>query len=419
MAPYDVVVIFGKVVGYLIYLLIGVGFGAVLELSGFGDSRKLSAQFYLTEMRVLKVMFTAIVVAMLLIFLFNSFGLLNFENIWVNPTFLWSQIIGGLIMGVGFIIGGFCPGTSLVAASTLKLDGVFFVLGALFGVFLLGESISIPILDELYYAGDMGRFMLSDLFGLPVGVVVFLVILLALTFFYGAEILERIFGGKMKFKDIDLAPHRLLNPIFMGVLILIAAIIMIKGEPSLEKKWQMLPEIERVKLEKKEVFIHPAELLELMNDFQLKVHTLDLRSESDYNIFHIYRAQNISKEKIMSYEFVKDALTEPSNSIFVLVSNNGDDLADVYKYLKIKGVANLYVLDGGVNNWLRIFSPDLSVAVAKSDSTEGMNFIFNAAYGSSLYISNPWDGYSKFEAGKDYIKKVKIQKKAAKSGGCG
>ena len=118
-----------------------MGFGAILEMAGFGDSRKLAAQFYFKDMTVLKVMFTGIVVAAVLIFLSSSLGLLDYDRLWVNPTYLYPGIVGGLIMGVGFIVGGFCPGTSLVAASTLKLDGIFFVLGGLFGVWAFGESV--------------------------------------------------------------------------------------------------------------------------------------------------------------------------------------------------------------------------------------------------------------------------------------
>ena len=53
---------------YLVFGLIGSAFGFTLEMSGFGDSRKLAAQFYFTELTVLKVMFTAIAVAMTLLF---------------------------------------------------------------------------------------------------------------------------------------------------------------------------------------------------------------------------------------------------------------------------------------------------------------------------------------------------------------
>ena len=106
------------------FALIGFGFGFVLESSGFGNSKKLAAQFYFRDMTVLKVMFGAIVTAMVLIFSHGRLGLLDFNLVWVNPTYLWSGIVGGLIMGVGFIVGGFCPGTSLVAMATLKIDGV-------------------------------------------------------------------------------------------------------------------------------------------------------------------------------------------------------------------------------------------------------------------------------------------------------
>ncbi|RPI98770.1 MAG: sulfurtransferase, partial [Chloroflexi bacterium] len=127
---------------YIVYLVIGFAFGLVLEIAGFGNSKKLAAQFYFKELTVLKVMFTAIVVAMVLVFLASGLGLLEYSLVWVNPTYLWPGIVGGLIMGVGFIVGGFCPGTSLVAAATAKLDGLFFALGGLFGMFLFGETVS-------------------------------------------------------------------------------------------------------------------------------------------------------------------------------------------------------------------------------------------------------------------------------------
>ena len=131
---------YGKLIAYLVFLLIGFAFGYVLENSGFNKSTLLASQFYFKDLRVFKVFFTAIVVAMLLIFGASAIGLLDYNLIWVNPTYLWSGIVGGLIMGVGFILGGFCPGTSLVAAATLKIDGILFVLGGLVGVFIFGET---------------------------------------------------------------------------------------------------------------------------------------------------------------------------------------------------------------------------------------------------------------------------------------
>ena len=127
--PLNLAELLGQYGAYIVFLIIGFGFGYALEISGFGNSKKLAAQFYFKEMTVLKVMFTAIIVAMVGIFLSTAVGLLDYNMIWVNPTYLWPGIIGGLIMGVGFIVGGFCPGTSLVAVATAKIDGLFFSLG--------------------------------------------------------------------------------------------------------------------------------------------------------------------------------------------------------------------------------------------------------------------------------------------------
>jgi hypothetical protein len=107
MAPFELDGFMGGVGVYLVYLLIGIGFGATLEMAGFADSRRLAAQFYFKDLTVLKVMFTAIVTAMTLVFLASALQLLDYNVIWVNPTFLIPGIVGGLVMGVGFIIGGY------------------------------------------------------------------------------------------------------------------------------------------------------------------------------------------------------------------------------------------------------------------------------------------------------------------------
>jgi uncharacterized membrane protein YedE/YeeE len=140
--PLSLEEILGHWVSYVIYLFIGFGFGFVLEMAGFGNSTKLARQFYFKEWTVLKVMFGAIIVAMVLIFAMTGLGFLDYNLLWVNPTYLWPGIVGGFIMGIGFIVGGFCPGTSLVSAATGKLDGIFFVMGVFFGIFLFGHRSS-------------------------------------------------------------------------------------------------------------------------------------------------------------------------------------------------------------------------------------------------------------------------------------
>ena len=190
MAPLDLTAIFGVNGSYLVYIGIGFCFGFILESSGFGDSRRLAAQFYFSELRVLKVMFTAIVVAMLLIFWATALGLLDYDELMVKQTWLWPGIVGGLIMGVGFILGGYCPGTSLVSTATLKVDGMFFLLGHILGVVAFGETVG--YIYEFWNSSYMGRFLIPELLGLETGVVVFLVVCLAIAMFLGFGWIQRL-----------------------------------------------------------------------------------------------------------------------------------------------------------------------------------------------------------------------------------
>jgi len=207
---------------YVVFGLIGFAFGFTLEMSGFGDSRKLAAQFYFTDMTVLKVMFTAIVTSMVLTFGAVTLGLLNFSLVWVNPTYLASGIVGGLIMGVGFIVGGFCPTTSLASASTGKIDGMFFVGGGFVGAFIFAETEK--YFDQWYTnAGYFGRLTLDQVFGIPIGVVVLLVVLMALFMFWGAEQLERIFGKR------DLSKEPKLRIAGAGALFALALVVVFIG----------------------------------------------------------------------------------------------------------------------------------------------------------------------------------------------
>ena len=167
----------------------------MLERAGFGNARNLAAQFYLHDMRVLKVMFTAIVTAMLLIFWSSALGLLDYPELFINPTHLWPGILGGLIFGVGFVVGGYCPGTAMVSMATLKLDGLLFVVGLGIGMFVFGETVSgFQVFWDT--SGYYGEVSLQSWLGLPAGVVVLLVVVMALGMFWGAEKVEKYFAAR-------------------------------------------------------------------------------------------------------------------------------------------------------------------------------------------------------------------------------
>jgi hypothetical protein len=184
-APFFKFGYFNDEVSLIFAFIIGIGFGFFLERAGFGSGRKLAAQFYFTDMTVLKVMFTAIVTAMLGIFYLSVIGFMDLSLVFINPTYIVPQVVGGLILGAGFVIGGYCPGTSCVAASTGKIDGMVYLLGILAGIFTFGETF--PWVEGFYNSTPMGESTFPKLLGIPYGVLVFAVVAMALAAFAAAE----------------------------------------------------------------------------------------------------------------------------------------------------------------------------------------------------------------------------------------
>jgi uncharacterized protein len=194
MAPFFPAGAFSDETSLLVALGIGVAFGFVLERAGFGSARKLVSQFYLDDLSVFKVMFTAIVTAMVGMYVLSLVGVLDLTQLNLVPTNLWPQIVGGLVLGFGFVIGGYCPGTSLVGAATGRIDAWLYVLGVAAGSYVVGEAF--PLYKSFYESGDYGRLTLPEVFHLPYGVVVVLVLAMAVGGFVVAERVERHFAAR-------------------------------------------------------------------------------------------------------------------------------------------------------------------------------------------------------------------------------
>jgi hypothetical protein len=193
MAPFLKYGMFGEDTSLVLAFLIGIGFGFFLERAGFGSARKLVSQFYLNDLAVFKVMFTAIVTAMLGVTYLGWIGWLDLSLVYLVPTYLLPQVVGGLILGAGFVVGGYCPGTSVAATATGRVDGLLYVLGIFAGMFTFAEIY--PWLKGFYLSGSGEALTLPGTFGLPYGVVVFAVVLMAIGGFYGAGLLEKKFAA--------------------------------------------------------------------------------------------------------------------------------------------------------------------------------------------------------------------------------
>lgn len=173
-------------------LIIGIGFGFALEQAGFSSSRKLAGMFYGYDTTVLKVFFTAAIVAMLGTQFLSYFGLIDMKLVYVNHYYMYPAIIGGTIMGLGFVMGGFCPGTGISAVSIGKIDALFYVVGGLIGAFLFAEFY--PHLEKLFLSGYKGPVKVPDTLGISDGLFIFIVIVIAVGMFWLAEKAEKKFA---------------------------------------------------------------------------------------------------------------------------------------------------------------------------------------------------------------------------------
>ncbi len=415
---------------YVVFAGIGFAFGYTLETAGFGDSRKLAAQFYFRELTVFKVMFTAIAVAMTLLFGAVGLGWIDFAQVWVNPTYLASGVVGGLIMGVGFIVGGFCPTTSLASASTGRIDGMLFMLGGFVGAFLFGETEA--YFDHWYNtAGYLGRLTLDQVFGVSASTLVPLIVAVAMFMFWGSEHLERAFSGRHPAREPALrkAGAAVLMAAALGVLFL--------GSPSLEDRYERLAfkrtetlqqppakprTVTRVysadeMLDKRLVFASPAEVFKTRYLQAIKPVYLDVRSESDYNLYHLVDSINVPLERLA--EAVPALLGEPpAHTVFITIGNDEAAASQAWRLLVASGVQNVYVLEGGVNQWIATFGAnDASLRPLPNGGAEQLRWIFPAALGSRYASCAP----SPIEyEDLDFKARIVLQIKRDKSGGgCG
>ncbi len=174
---------------FVIALLIGGAFGFLLEASGFSSSRNIAGVFYGYNFVVLRVFFTAMIVAMVGYLYFSYMGWIDMNLVFVLPTYLNSMLLGGFIMGLGFVIGGFCPGTSYTAAAIGKIDGIVFAGGVFVGIFLFSEFF--PFYESFYTENYMGNITIGEMFGVSNEIVAFVFVVVAIVAFYVTWLIEK------------------------------------------------------------------------------------------------------------------------------------------------------------------------------------------------------------------------------------
>jgi hypothetical protein len=192
MGPLSSYFAFPDWLNMLTAFLIGTGFGFALEQAGFSSSRKLAGMFYGYDTTVLKVFFTAAIVALIGSQFLSYLGLLNLNQVYVNEFYLTASITGGVIMGAGFIMGGFCPGTGLSALSIGKIDAMVFVAGGFTGAFIFTETY--PLIEGMATAQYKGPVKINESLGLSPGLFTLIMVAAAAVMFRVAESAEKKFA---------------------------------------------------------------------------------------------------------------------------------------------------------------------------------------------------------------------------------
>lgn len=343
MAPFYKFGLFGDNTSLVVAFVIGLGFGFFLERAGFGNARLLAAQFYFRDLRVLKVMFTAIVTAMVGLYYLSRLGLVDLSLVYLVPTFLVPQIVGGLLLGFGFVIGGYCPGTSCVSAATGRIDGIVYVLGMFAGLLGFGEVY--PHLAGWARSTPMGQLTLAQLFGVPYGLLVGAVVVIALAAFVAAEWAEKKIGGLEPGPGALLEPTRRLTPVrrFAVALAGLGVIGLFAGNPyrgatATVNTAELAREAggaERVSARQLADW-----LIAGRNDFVL----VDLRSAAAYAGYHLPDAINLPLGALRSDSFA------PTDRI-LLCSDGEFEAAQAWFLLRSLGFQSVYLLAGGLQAW--------------------------------------------------------------------
>ncbi len=322
-------------------LMLGVGFGYVLEQAGLSSAQKLAGVFYGYDFVVLRVFFTAGITAMTGLLFMNYLGWIDMGLVYINPTFLYSAITGGAIMGFGFILGGYCPGTGIVAAVTGKIDAMLFVLGILIGIFIFGHFFE--AFDGLYTGHFLGNIFVYDSIGISRSWFAVLLIAVAITAFIITQMIE----DRVNRAEASLISSR--PSYFMpSFLILALGIIYLFLPPERASSFREKPpeKIWENVIAGKHM-VCPLKVGNQIKNGQDQLKLIDVRSHEEFGEFSLPGAVNIPVEEVLNSrwrEFFRNGKREK-----VFFGNGAGKAAEAYITASRAGYERVFILEGGLN----------------------------------------------------------------------
>ncbi|MBU1105515.1 MAG: YeeE/YedE family protein [Candidatus Riflebacteria bacterium] len=334
---------------FLVSLVIGVAFGWCLEQAGFGSSRRLAGIFYFRDMAVLKVMFSAVITAMLGLGFALAFGIIRLEAIYIPETILGAQIIGGFLFGIGFMISGWCPGTAAVGAVSGKLDAIVFLIGALLGSYVFNSSYS--WIEPWYNWGDMGVSYIYSELGFEFAGFALLVTIVAILAFWVAELIEVRF-------NFALVAAKSSNLWAFSVVILSGAIMLVALGRVTIPRYRIIETGVYAsgvlsQIEKALEHIEPEDLARELLVGQKRIVVADLRSREEFDEWHIPGSVHTPMSSIMQALERYRAFDR-----IVLVSNGATHPGQAWVVLQGLGFTNVYTMSDGLRGFFeRVLKP--------------------------------------------------------------
>lgn len=333
--------IIGNELNLVVALLIGIAFGFILEQAGFSTSKKLVGLFYGYDFTVLRVFFTAGLTAMIGVIALGHFGLLDLNLIFINPFYIWSAITGGIIMGLGFIIGGFCPGTSICAAAIGKVDAMIFIAGSFIGVFIFAEGY--PVFEELYKSGFVGYPHVFESLGMSQALFAVLLTIIAVAAFIVTTLIEKRVNGKL---NPEFTPVKL----YYG-LALITVVISLSAFLLPERQSDIISKASDGKILNsfKPELMSADEFAFRIMDADRTLNVIDFRSAEEFKKMSFPNSVNMTDENM----FGKDAamLFSKKNAAYVIIDDTEENEKKSAYIASELGYENVFILSEGLNGF--------------------------------------------------------------------
>ncbi len=331
-------------------LVLGIGFGYILEQAGFSSSRKLAGLFYGYDFVVLKVFFTAGITAMTGLLFFSFLGWVDMSLVYINPTFLWSAIIGGLIMGGGFIMGGFCPGTSLVGAVIGKVDAMVFIGGMFIGMFIFGHFYG--TFEPLYTGSFLGHIQIFETLGIGKDWFALMLATVALIAFAVTQMIEDKVN-KVSPSVISQRPsYRMPALMLIGFLVLFVFLPAVRSSgfdetPVDQLNYEWHAGMAKVTSERV--------VFDIMNERNDVVY-IDLRQSEQYQRFSLPGAINMNPEEVLDRKYRAFFRRDSREKVFF--SDGTSVPTQVWTIARRAGISHIYILEGGLNGMFEMLFTD-------------------------------------------------------------